>query len=308
MPSKSFADILELHSKETIALTGSGGKTHLMFQLARELQRSGKKVITTTTTRIWYPSEEQSPYVVTLDRAPADLEAFLQGLLARYGHISLGLCEKEGKLQGVPPPTMAALAALPGLDALISEADGSRGKSLKGYRDHEPVLSGIETTVLVVMALDVLGREVSHRTVHRPEIVRSLASGSSCIDLPLLGRLLLGNGGYLERASQGKRVLILNKISTRQELAGAEALREEVRSLRPPVAVFFRGPLFGSDPPGGSWCFMNPDGREQASNGTKEQPYLGDPSCRRREQADGQTQAACPHRGKAHGFPGPHKV
>jgi len=48
----SLSEALGLQRREMISLTGAGGKTTLMFRLAKELSLAGKKVITTTTTNI----------------------------------------------------------------------------------------------------------------------------------------------------------------------------------------------------------------------------------------------------------------
>ena len=48
-----------------VSLVGSGGKTTLMFHLAREFASAGDSVLTTTTTKIYQPSQHQSTCVVT---------------------------------------------------------------------------------------------------------------------------------------------------------------------------------------------------------------------------------------------------
>ncbi len=52
----SLIDILKLKSQGVISIIGAGGKTSLMFSLAKELSKSGKKVLTTTTTKIFMPT------------------------------------------------------------------------------------------------------------------------------------------------------------------------------------------------------------------------------------------------------------
>ena len=52
---------LDLRAREVISLVGAGGKTTLMFRLAKELVLTGEKVVTTTTTKILEPSSEETP-------------------------------------------------------------------------------------------------------------------------------------------------------------------------------------------------------------------------------------------------------
>ena len=62
--SMQLSHALRIHPKEVVVLVGGGGKTTLMFRLADELAASGRRVVTTMTTRI---------FVGQMDRAPARL-------------------------------------------------------------------------------------------------------------------------------------------------------------------------------------------------------------------------------------------
>ena len=61
----SLRDGLLLRGGGVVSLVGAGGKTSLMFKLARELSTAGETVLTTTTTKIYTPSPQQSPWVIT---------------------------------------------------------------------------------------------------------------------------------------------------------------------------------------------------------------------------------------------------
>src|SRR4030042_6313460 len=56
----TLIESLDLRAKEVISLVGAGGKTTLMFRLAKELLLAGKRVVTTTTTKILEPSSEET--------------------------------------------------------------------------------------------------------------------------------------------------------------------------------------------------------------------------------------------------------
>ena len=53
-----FYKKLRIEKNSITAITGSGGKTSLMFRLAEELSLKGK-VLITTTTKIFAPDENQ---------------------------------------------------------------------------------------------------------------------------------------------------------------------------------------------------------------------------------------------------------
>ena len=69
-----------LEAGGVISLVGAGGKTSLMFRLAQELSAEGATVLTTTTTRIFMPAEEQSRCVILADTAETILERAAQKL------------------------------------------------------------------------------------------------------------------------------------------------------------------------------------------------------------------------------------
>ena len=48
----TLRDALKLDEGGVVSFVGAGGKTSLMFSLARELSKVGESVLTTTTTKI----------------------------------------------------------------------------------------------------------------------------------------------------------------------------------------------------------------------------------------------------------------
>ncbi|MCF8109113.1 MAG: hypothetical protein K9J81_08985, partial [Desulfohalobiaceae bacterium] len=52
----NVSDLLLPERSGIISLVGAGGKTSLMFQLAREIAARKQRVLTTTTTRIFSPT------------------------------------------------------------------------------------------------------------------------------------------------------------------------------------------------------------------------------------------------------------
>ncbi|MEA3230780.1 MAG: putative selenium-dependent hydroxylase accessory protein YqeC, partial [Thermodesulfobacteriota bacterium] len=57
---ESLREILLCGNGGVISLVGAGGKTSLMFRIAREVSNAGESVLTTTTTRIMWPDKKQS--------------------------------------------------------------------------------------------------------------------------------------------------------------------------------------------------------------------------------------------------------
>src|SRR5690242_3729504 len=99
---KEIEELLHLEPTSVLSLVGGGGKTSLMFHLARRLSRAGRRVLTTTTTKIEIPSPEQSRDLVVA----ADPEAVLEhafSLRPTPFHFTAAAAPYKNKLQGFRP-------------------------------------------------------------------------------------------------------------------------------------------------------------------------------------------------------------
>ena len=54
----SFLDACGLSEGAVVSIVGAGGKTSLMFRLAREVRERGKSCLVTTSTRILIPDDQ----------------------------------------------------------------------------------------------------------------------------------------------------------------------------------------------------------------------------------------------------------
>jgi molybdenum cofactor cytidylyltransferase len=214
---------------EVVSLVGAGGKTTTMFRLADELVLDGWKVLTTTTTMIWR-EERCAPMVLEPDGDRLLDEA--RSALNDHGRVTVasGFDEAQGKLVGIDPSLVEALIALPEVDAIIVEADGAKGRSLKAPAPYEPVIPPRTSLLVPMAAIDALGQPLDQRTVHRPEIVARL-SGSGLgqtITSALMSTVLLHPQGGLKNAPPQARVLpLINKV----DAANVGDARQLARSL-----------------------------------------------------------------------------
>ncbi|MDZ7664505.1 MAG: selenium cofactor biosynthesis protein YqeC [Desulfotignum sp.] len=165
-----------------ISLIGAGGKTSLMFGLARELAVLGHTVLTTTTTHLFFPSRNQSPVTLVTETVPA-LVARARTALKDHGHISAGTrhMPETGKLKGFAAATIDEIRHAGLFDSIIVEADGARQMPIKASDIHEPVMPSTTTAIVHVTGLDALNTPVDDTHVHRPAIFcanTGLAPGS----------------------------------------------------------------------------------------------------------------------------------
>ena len=135
------------------ALVGAGGKTTLMYALARRMADAGRRVVCTTTTKI-FPPENGLPVVL--------LEGVADPVAAVHDALSAVPC------------VVVLSAALPEALFLV-EADGAARKPLKAPAAHEPVLPEPLGCCVAVVGLDSVGQPLDDGHVHRSALVCAAA-------------------------------------------------------------------------------------------------------------------------------------
>lgn len=169
----------DLERHRYVFLIGGGGKTTLLFTLARALLRTGARVITTTSTRIRRPRLSESRVVLADD----DLEGLAtatRDVMGSTRHVTMGrvfLPDGE-KLIGFSAVDLDWLKEANLSEWMLVEADGSAGRSIKAHAPYEPVVSSRADLVIAVVGADCLGVPVEEAYVHRPERFAAL------LDLP----------------------------------------------------------------------------------------------------------------------------
>ena len=142
------AKVLDIQPGIT-AIIGGGGKTTLLYTLARELCQKGS-VIVCTSTKI------RAPQHIPLfsGESDADLLAGLQ----QFPVICAAQHTPNGKLCA-PACSFAHLAGL--ADYVLVEADGSRQLPLKAHAAHEPVIPQGCGQVIYLVGADGFNRPIS---------------------------------------------------------------------------------------------------------------------------------------------------
>ena len=241
-----------------VTLVGAGGKTSALFRLADEAVASGRRVVTTTTTRIFASQAEQAPGRLVVDpdgNGSIDWDA-LEAELARHGHCLLVTSLTGPKCEGLPPTVVDGLAARAhdlGISLIAVEGDGSRRRPVKAPAPHEPVIPDCTTHLVPVAGLDALGLPLSEPYVHRPERMRALlqeADASTRLTARMMGRLVVepyvrgegerqwpvasdqwsvAGGQWSVRASGGARLIaLLNKAENAPRLAAARLIAQRL--------------------------------------------------------------------------------
>jgi probable selenium-dependent hydroxylase accessory protein YqeC len=217
----SLKELLLLEERGVISLVGAGGKTTLMFALAKWIQDCGKRVITTTTTRIFAPTTSRSP-VLVLREKPEDLQSECERLLKHYGHVTAGagLLEDQNKIKGVAPDTISRLRESGTADWIIVEADGAAGRPLKAPAPHEPVIPAVTGHVIAVAGLSSIGLPLDETRVFRFQryaALTGLAPGEKITASSVASALLHPEGIMRGAPCSARRFVFLNKAG-REEL------------------------------------------------------------------------------------------
>jgi len=226
-----LAEALDIKAREVISLVGAGGKTTLMFRLAKELLFGGKKVVTTTTTKILEPTSDETPFLF-IDPDEGKIKGFVRGHLDRYRHITIA---KErigsGKLKGVSSNLVDDLWSSPMMDTMIIEADGAAGRPLKAPREGEPVIPSSTTLVVAILGIDGVEMELSDENVFQAERVSRMTGipmGRRITD-EALAVLMTHSEGILKGAPPLSRVIaFLNKVDIPDGIAKAKRVAKKI--------------------------------------------------------------------------------
>lgn len=223
---------LGLKQREVISLVGAGGKTTLMFTLAKELLSRNCKIVSTTTTKIFPPEPSQSPVLIL---GGPGVFPEIEKALDRYGHATWAAGRAaEDKLAGVSTADVSAFWSKGLSDFLIVEADGSARRSIKAPGADEPVVPKETTLFISVVGLSVLDKPLNKAFAFRPEIISRLTGLplNSPMNTEGIARLMVHpEGGLKGWLSTMRAVIILNQADLEPEPGMGYQLAERIEEL-----------------------------------------------------------------------------
>ena len=238
--TNNLEEILCLEPRGVMSFVGGGGKTSLMFHLARHLALAGMRVLTTTTTRIFVPTAEQSAtLLVANDPAEILRQAETCHSATRQITAAAEQMPDTGKLKGFAPEAMRAFAASGRFDWILVEADGSAQRPLKAPAGHEPVIPPDTTVVVALVGLEVIGSPLTEELVFRLELagkLMGLAAGEIISDAALARLLAHPLGSFKGAPPRARRFIFLNKADTPLRREAGARVANELRRHAPTVA------------------------------------------------------------------------
>src|SRR3989440_3873976 len=226
-----LCDLIDLPAHPLITIVGAGGKTTTMYSLASELAERGKRVITTTTTQIFYPEPDETDTLIVTSETHTLLNT-IDEAWQKYRHLTVaGAILRTEKLAGLQPEQPYELLMKSGADAVIVEADGARHRMIKAPAEHEPVMPLQANVALLMISAEAINQPLSDRIAHRPELI-AMVTGINVGDVlspAVIARLITSEQGALKHIPETATAYLL---ITHASLAQNAAIRELVYLMR----------------------------------------------------------------------------
>jgi molybdenum cofactor cytidylyltransferase len=198
-------------NNDQIAWVGAGGKTSLIFTIARELFQ--KKCVVTTSTKM---------AVVEISKSDKSFNwvDFQDSRVENLSEVCLVYKNLENfddsKIIGLDFQELEILSKklVENKIPLFIEADGSKRKSLKFPGNHEPNIPKFVNKVCVVVGLSAIGKPLSEQYFHRPDEI-SKAIGMSLGEIFKISHLFQilthEKGGLKNIPDSAERIVFLHQ-------------------------------------------------------------------------------------------------
>lgn len=199
---------------DIITIVGGGGKTSIMFKIAKELKELNKRVLVTTTTKIYYPAKEQCDQYFDFD--DFDLDKISGNIIVVCQEVL-----RQDKVLGLDEQKIKHLLDLNVFDAFVIEGDGSRGISIKAPKDFEPVIPKFSNIVIGVIGADALYKEINDYNVFRADKFCEVTGFKigDLIDEKVVSKLINSSNGLFKEAPLGARkIAVINKADNDERI------------------------------------------------------------------------------------------
>ncbi len=251
--AKDFLTLSEafgIRKGAVIALVGGGGKTSTLVRLCHESAREGRRVLATTTARmkmeelvdvrdvlLWDEMDTTGQTWRSYRGGSRGADTWIDDFLTGTPHDStspvtfLGRSIMRDKLVGLPSDYLGELLSRLTWDVVIVEADGSRGRSIKGHRLGEPVVPLCATHCVIVLGADGIETRVNNDHCHRPEVIQDLigVSWGEQLNARRVVDLLTHPRGLLSKIPGDIEVLVyVNKAPLGREHGAANRFASEL--------------------------------------------------------------------------------
>lgn len=222
MIKTSFLKAFKINKNDVVSLCGAGGKTTFLYKLATEARTREDKVLVTTTTKLFMPE------AFRYDAIDLSGDILFEPPPQQPGIYFCGMGQPEDlKVTSVSVEALQSKQEL--FDLILIEADGAAQKKLKGWKATEPVIPENTTKTIGIVDIQTLNQTISKQLVHRLELFCQIIDSQPGATLTMdhLVRMISHKNGLFQYA-QGQRLLFINKVESKQDLAQARTLAKRV--------------------------------------------------------------------------------
>lgn len=218
---KTLTEIFHIKKGDVVSITGTGGKTSLLFKLGNEL-RKNCRVLITTSTKIYMPSKRDYDFIYTMEEYMSDKKKNHIGTTV----ISSEYIKEENKLIGIIDEDLEKV--MEDFDVVLIEADGSKMLPLKAWKDYEPPILKTTTKSIGVFPVDMIGEKISRDKIYNYEDFIKFTGGKSIVDNEIVGNICSDKNGIFKN-SRGSLYLYINRADDREQLQKAWELAAHLK-------------------------------------------------------------------------------
>lgn len=229
---KDILEILNIKKGDIISITGSGGKTTLMYELAKKLKEKGR-VLVTTSTKIKRPKKDEVDLI---------FDDFFSYKKPREKNIIVGLgnlIKEKNKFSEICEENL--LKIKDDFDYILIEADGCRNLPLKMWKSYEPVIYNISNKTVGIFSAKTIGREIEEDFIYNFKDFRDLIDDDFLNNKVYLKLIKSSSGPFGE--FKGEKFIFFNQAESVEEKEKSKELidflKKETNGIR-----YFYGSLF----------------------------------------------------------------
>lgn len=220
---QKLSKLFDIKKNDIISITGTGGKTTLMFSLAQSLCQSGS-VLITTSTKIALPETGFDKLYKSFDQyqKPDNNEIVVLG---EY-------IEGKNKLKSIGYENLKKIIS--DFDYVLIEADGSRNLPLKFWYDYEPVIYDFSTKTIVVISIKVYGKNPSPDFIYNYDnFIENI--GSEKIGYNTFNKLISYENGCFKDFI-GDKYVFINQVETDEDISN---VREIIKNDKSGIKILY---------------------------------------------------------------------
>lgn len=219
---KKLTKNFNIKKGDVVSIVGSGGKSTLLFQLAKELKNECR-VLVSTSARILMPSKKDYDCLYT------DVESYINNKKLKANGITViskSFNSITNKMIGIDDGDLDSL--IKDFDIVLLEADGSRNMPVKGWKNHEPpVLNNTNKTIGIIPA-NFINKKKDRNFIYGFDEFNILTDNCEYINFEAIGKICSHKDGIFKN-SKGQLYLFLNKAETEEEIYASKELSKYLK-------------------------------------------------------------------------------